>query len=264
MRLPGELRNRIYSLCMVSDASIDPIWGCFHDLNQTDKSEFCLERSAFYPQYTSQLHPELPYEPYEVKGARMANMTQVCKAWRVEALHHFYGTNVFKLPIGKHLHERRKPAHHQWFTAWPVWRASYWPPKAPGPAGRFARRCYYPPWLRKRPQDAFVVMRLVLHDYRPCPHWVPQHWAQTLRGGCMILLDLQKRTVRAVRSVDWKDSFELWNCDVCWKQFGENVSRLNQNEEMGELFVEFKGKMNAESAVRVVDGVRRILEAEYE
>ncbi len=80
----------------------------------------------------------------------------------------------------------------------------------------------------------------------------------------MILLDFEEQALRAVRGMDYRDSFDLWDCDPCWKQYVANVSRLNRNEEMGELFAEFNGKMHADTAIRVIDGLRRILEAEYE
>jgi hypothetical protein len=80
----------------------------------------------------------------------------------------------------------------------------------------------------------------------------------------MILLDFEKQALSVVRGMDYKDYFNLWDCDVCWKQFDSNVIRVNRNEEMGKLFAEFNGKMHADTAIRVVDGLRRILEAGYE
>jgi hypothetical protein len=80
----------------------------------------------------------------------------------------------------------------------------------------------------------------------------------------MILLDFEKRALRAVRGMDQRDFFNLWNCGFCWKQFDANVTRLNRNEEIGKLFAEFNGKMHADTTIRVVDGLRMILEAEYE
>ena len=263
MRLPGELRNRIYSLSMISETVIDPIWGGVYGLKQIDETEICLDKSFIYPQSISQLYPEISYEPYEARWARMGNMSQVCKAWRFEAIKHFYGTNVFKLPMGKHLHNRRS-RERRGYAMWPVWKPSYWRRSAVGPAGKFASRHFYTSWLQKRPKEAFAVLRLVLHDYRSCPHFVPQHSSQSLRGSCMILLDFEKRALGAVRGMDYRDFFNLWDCNRCWNQFIANVIRVNQNEEIGQLFADFNGKMCADTAIRVVDGVRRILEAEYE
>ena len=270
MRLPGEIRNRIYSLCMVSETIIDPIWGAIYCLKQIDETESCLDRSSVYREYITLLYPEHRYEPYQATWARMGNMSQVCRAWRIEAMKHFYGNNIFKLPIGKHLHERGKINHgresteRRWYAIWPLWKPSYWHRSVVGPAGRFASRRFYTSWLQKRPKEAFAVMRLVLHDYRRCPHFVPQHNLQTLQGSCMVLLDFEKQALRAVRGMDQRDSFNLWNCDFCWKQFDANVTRLNRNKEIGKLLADFNGKMHADTTIRVVDGLRRILEAEYE
>ena len=272
MQLPGELRNRIYSLCMVSETviDIDPIWGGLQGLKQIDGTEGSLENGPYYRDYIRQFRPEAQYEPRHMSWARMGNMGQVCKAWRIEAMRHFYGNNIFKLPIGKPLHKRIKLAYGGEYTEghgymiWPVWRLSYWFPSIVVPAGRFASRRYYPSWLQQRPKEAFAVMRLVLQDYYRCPHFVPQHNNQRLHGGYMILLDFEKRAFRAVRDTSHQDHFNLWDCDTCWKQFVANLIRLNRNEEIRELFAQLNDKMNANAAIRVVDGLRRILQSEYQ
>ena len=269
MRLPGELRNRIYSYCMVSDTVIDPIWGTLSTLEKFPSTDTTAEfylKSNHRGEYMSRLYYEDNYDPYEVTWAKMANMSQVCRAWRVEALKHFYGSNVFKLSVGQHLHQRRGPARRAWYFRWPVWVIWYWERNvASQPAGPFALRQYYVHWLQKRPREAFSVMRLVLHDYRHCPHWVRQHSVQSLNGSCLILVDFRERQVRAVRGMEsHRDFFNLWDCNDCWTEFVENVDRLNGNEEIVKLFAAFHIRLDASAAIEVVDGVRRNLKSKYD
>lgn len=81
----------------------------------------------------------------------------------------------------------------------------------------------------------------------------------------MIVVDFHRRTIHAAgESYSHKDYFNLWDCDHCWKQFVANVTRLNRNEEMVRFFAEFHDNMCAGRAIGVVDGIRRILEDEYE
>lgn len=252
MKLPGELRNRIYALSMISDAVLDPVWGRIYDLKRVGETEYFLEDSSQYPHYRSQLYSEYRFETNAVTAAKMANMSQVCKVWREEAVKFYYGSNVFKFPIGEHLYERKGRR-----------------------SGRLrvrstARREYYTGWLRKFPKEAFSVSRLVLHDYRDCPHPVETAGTQSSSrrcpktGSCLIFLDFEQQAIAPVRATSNRDNANLWDCETCWKEFADVVLGLNENEEVVELFAEFTRGRNTDSAIKVIDQVRVIIEGEYQ
>lgn len=82
----------------------------------------------------------------------------------------------------------------------------------------------------------------------------------------MIFVDFSGEDIslRGVKGVPWKDTFQLWECDVCWGEFVEDLGEVGRCEEMKGLFGKFREKGEAGTVIRVVDGVRRILGIGYE
>lgn len=251
MRLPGELRNRIYGLSMVSDVVLDPVWGCVYDLSggRGSDNEYFLKEPTEYPRYRSQLYQkQYGFEPNAMAAARMANMSQVCKAWREESLKYYYGSNIFKFPMGKHIHER----------------------KGRTDVRSTAERIFYTRWLFKFPKEAFSVLRLVLQGYRPCPHPLNEmsDQRQSLgrgkrrfkEGTCMIFLDFQQKRVFPVQGVSKRDRVDLWHCQICWMRFTSAVQNVNDAEEVTEAFESFQTNQDAKTAITIIDTLRSNIE----
>lgn len=255
MKLPSELRNRIYALSMVSDAVLDPVWGCISDLKRIDNKQYFLDEHGDYPRYRSQMYyDEQGYEANAVTASRMANMSQVCKVWREEAVRLYYGTNIFKFPIGKQTWHRTQSQQQKG-------------------AGTPALTTYYTRWLRELPKEAFSMVRLVLHDYRVCPHPFvgPRdpnrraRWATpTKTGGCLIFVDFDHQMVSAVRGNSERNYRDLWHCQICWPQYVDAVWGLNGTEALNGLFVGVNGKLDAGSTIKSIERLRAMVDQHLE
>lgn len=126
VRLPGEMRNRIYELAMPTNRIIERS-GCMqyqlkqlqggprgaiskntHHRLECDKLQDCVK------DYPSDFH-RCPSGPRKLRG--IVNMTQVCRALRVETLAHFHSRNSFAFS--------RQPYYHGSTALKHSWKWNY-------------------------------------------------------------------------------------------------------------------------------------------
>lgn len=146
---------------------------------------------------------------YAARNARMANMSQVSRVWRKEALRFFYGHNIFKLSISEHFGDRGQ----DW--------------------GRGRRIRFWTKWLKRRPQVALACMTLVWHDLCECAHESANGWRSSklqVCGDCVVVLSLRGGILTAKKDLVHSVTNGV-SCGICWDSFAKAAEIIHDDPE---------------------------------
>ena len=189
LKLPAELRIRIYQLAMPANLIIDRS-GCMqYTLEQlqdgssvasyedTHHSLECDRKQGCLTVYPGDIH-RLPIGPKKWKGC--ANMTQVCRALRIETLAFFHGQNSFAFSRQPWSRGSTAPKH-SWKWNYDVDRMS-------------VMRVEH--WLKTRPSESLPFLTVMLMSQADCP---ARHHNQIRRAH-----DIELEATRDLRSFSWE------------------------------------------------------------
>lgn len=252
MRLPPELRIRIYELSMLTDVVIIPhgldVYARSHptiyDLQQNlpDGASDLQGEEETDIEYPRRLAGILrrPKEAYAAQSSRVANMSQVSRVWRGEALRSFYANNIFMLYVCEHFGTKGQG----WGTGQ-------------------RNREFWTNWLRRRPREALSVTTLIWHDLRVCSHELargrrPRRMQSA--DNCVVCVDLRKGIISAEKRIVPADVNQV-SCELCWESFAKAIEKLN--EEFCGFFSDLQDEAEYRAAaINLIDRLDKRLTVE--
>lgn len=248
MKLPGEIRNRIYELTMLTDVVIESKARTFYGYATALPTIYDTEQTLLHDmpdlegddpsfQYPRSLYRALGTLDggYATRHAKMLNLTQVSRVWRGEALRHFYGRNMFKLRLG-----------HQFDCDGRGWSSGQ------------KMRGLWTLWLERRPREALQVITLVWDFQHRCTHqmiqmgWCGSDTIDTdVRSLCV---DFRRGQVSTSRLIPPKSG--VLDCQLCLNRLAVSLEALNEDITVGKMFAELQDEPRiGEAAIKLVDRV---------
>lgn len=255
MRLPGELRNRIYELSMPTNCMIAPL--CYYHL--VSPCERSQKELGLRVLKTAEAYGHSQAEHW----SRIANISQVCRALRGEALGHVYEKNSFAFHRGRYYYDRR---------------ASKYIPNRTIDLQR-ARPMFLEHWLQSRPTKCPPNLKVILQSTWSCPR---SHRDEILRvhnigrfdsagqvvhfsmtGNYLIMLDFaMSRDLKLVKATRPQEHYMvLHDCRVCLGSVQSAWKKLTMSGEWRSARDNWYDKLDTgelewKDALRMIDLIR--------